>query len=203
MSYILLGLLDKIKVSKRNIKRIKNKMMPTEALIEEHIVIEKMIQLMENEIEKMKKFAKANPLFIDTAVDFIKIYADKTHHGKEEHILFRYLDKKELSPNHSKILEELKLEHAWERITIDKLVEAKNHYVKGNKGILNEIINVMSDLVKFYPDHIKKEDKHFLIPVMGYFTIEEQDKMLQEFWDYDRTLIHKRYEQVIENLQKK
>ena len=178
-------------------------MMPTEPLIEEHILIEKMLQLIENEIEKMKKLAKANPLFIDTIVDFIKIYADKTHHGKEEHILFRYLDKKELSPNHSKILEELKLEHAWERITIDKLVEAKNHYVKGNKDILNEIISVMSDLVKFYPDHIKKEDKHFLIPVMGYFTMEEQDKMLQEFWDYDKTLIHQRYEQVIENLQKK
>ena len=38
---------------------------------------------------------------------------------------------------------------------------------------------------------------------MGYFTIEEQDKMLQEFWDYDKTLIHERYKQVIENLQNK
>ena len=177
--------------------------MPIVPLIEEHIVIEKMNQLMENEIKKMKKFNKANPLFIDTAVDFIKFYAHKTHHGKEEHILFRYLEKKELSPNHSKILEELKQEHDWERITVDKLVEAINQYVKGNKDILNEIVIIIGELVKFYPDHIKKEDKHFFLPVMGYFTIEEQDKMLQEFWDYDKTLIHERYKQVIENLQNK
>lgn len=178
-------------------------MMPIVPLIEEHIVIEKMNQLMENEIEKMRKFNKANPLFIDTAVDFIKIYAHKTHHGKEEHILFRYLEMKELSPNHSKILEKLKQEHAWERTTVDKLVEAKNQYLKGNKDKLNEIISIMSELVKFYPNHMKREDKHFFSPAMGYFNIEEQDKMLQEFWDYDKTLIHKKYKKVIENLQNK
>lgn len=178
-------------------------MLLIEPLIEEHIVIDKMIQLMENEIEKMKKFNKANPLFVDTAVDFIKIYAHKTHHGKEEHILFRDLEKKELSPNHSKILEALKQDHVWERITVEKLVEAKNQYGKGNKDILNEIISIMSELVNFYPDHLKKEDKHFFIPVMSYFTIEEQNKMLQEFWDYDKTLIHERYKQIIENLQNK
>jgi len=27
------------------------------------------------------------PVFIDTVVDFVKIYADRTHHGKEENIL--------------------------------------------------------------------------------------------------------------------
>jgi hemerythrin-like domain-containing protein len=177
-------------------------MMPIEPLIEEHMVIEKMNQLLETEIEKMKKFNKANPLFIDTAVDFIKIYTDKTHHGKED-ILFRYLEKKKLSPNHSKILEELKKEHTWESITVDRLAEAKNQYVKGKRDILNEIISVVSELVKFYPDHIKKEDKHFFNPVMAYFTIEEQDKMLQEFWDHDKTIIHERYENVIENLQNK
>jgi len=54
------------------------------------------------EIAKMKKYNKTNPLFIDIAVDFIRMYADRTHHGKEEDILFRDLEKKSLSPNHNK-----------------------------------------------------------------------------------------------------
>jgi len=178
-------------------------MMPIGPLMIEHRLIEKMILLMKNEIEKMKEYAKANPLFIDIAVDFIRFYADRTHHGKEEHILFRDLEKKELSPNHTKIMQELVDEHIWARNTVGKLVDAKNQYTKGNVNVLDEIVNLMSKLVEFYPKHIEKEDKHFFIPVMKYFTEDEQNKMLQEFWDFDKTLIHEKYKNVIENLQNK
>ncbi|MFW9896440.1 MAG: hemerythrin domain-containing protein [Candidatus Thorarchaeota archaeon] len=177
--------------------------MPIGPLMIEHRLIEKMMQFMEEEIGKMKKHNKANPLFIDTAVDFIRMYADKTHHGKEEDILFRDLEKKALSPNHTKIMNELIEEHIWARSKVGKLVEAKNQYVKGNVKVLDEIIGLMNELVEFYPKHINKEDKHFFIPVMKYFTKDEQDTMLQEFWDFDKTLIHIKYQRVIENLQNK
>ena len=58
-------------------------MMPIGPLMIEHRLIEKMIALMDKEIAKMKKHGKANPIFIDTTVDFIRMYADRTHHGKE------------------------------------------------------------------------------------------------------------------------
>ena len=178
-------------------------MMPIGPLMIEHRLIEKMIILMEKEIKKMKKYSKANPLFIDIAVDFIRMYADRTHHGKEEDILFKALNKKELSPNHTKIMDELIEEHVWARNTVGKLVEAKNQYVKGNTKVLDDIINLMNELVEFYPKHIAKEDKHFFIPIMNYFTKDEQKKMLQEFWEFDKTLIHEKYQRVIENLQNK
>ncbi|MEJ2296669.1 MAG: hemerythrin domain-containing protein [Candidatus Lokiarchaeota archaeon] len=178
-------------------------MMPIGLLMIEHRLIERMIALMDEEITKMKQFNKANPLFIDTAVDFIRMYADRTHHGKEEDILFRDLEKKDLSPNHNKIMEELVEEHKWARSMVAKLVDEKNEYEKGSIDKLNEIISTMSELTEFYPKHIEKEDKHFFIPVMKYFTQEEQDKMLGEFWDFDKTLIHEKYKKVVENLQNK
>ncbi|MFW9877645.1 MAG: hemerythrin domain-containing protein [Candidatus Thorarchaeota archaeon] len=177
--------------------------MPIGPLMKEHRLIEKMIQLMDAEIEKMKKYQKANPVFIDIAVDFIRMYADKTHHGKEEDILFRDLEKKDLSPNHTKIMNELVGEHIWARDKVGKLVDTKNQYVKGNVKMLDEIIELLKNLVQFYPKHIEKEDKHFFIPVMKYFSKEEQDSMLQEFWEFDKTLIHEKYAQVIENLKSK
>jgi hemerythrin-like domain-containing protein len=178
-------------------------MMPIGPLMIEHRLIEKMIALMNEEIEKMEKHRKANPLFIETAVDFIRMYADRTHHGKEEDILFRDLKKKDLSPNHSKIMEELVEEHVWARNMVGKLVDAKKEYEKGNIEIVDEIINVMSELTEFYPKHIEKEDKHFFIPVMKYFTREEQDAMLEDFWEFDKTLIHEKYKKVVEKLQNK
>jgi hemerythrin-like domain-containing protein len=176
-------------------------MMPIGPLMKEHRLIEKMIQLMQNEIKKIKKHNKVNPLFIDIAVDFIRFYADKTHHGKEEDILFRDLEQKQLSPNHTKIMEELVKEHVWARIRVGKLVDAKNQYTKGKSEVVDQIINLMTELTEFYPKHIEKEDKHFFIPVMKYFTQEEQERMLQEFWEFDKSLIHERYEKVIENLK--
>lgn len=176
-------------------------MMPIGPLMTEHRLIEKMIALMDEEIIKMKKYNKANPIFINIAVDFIRMYADRTHHGKEEDILFRDLEKKEISPNHSKIMEELVQEHIWARSTVGKLVEAKNLYVNGNKNVVNKIVDLIGELTTFYPKHIEKEDKHFFIPVMKYFTNEEQNKMLQEFWDFDKTLIHEKYKKVVEDLQ--
>ena len=175
-------------------------MMPIGPLMKEHRLIEKMIDHIDKEIERMEKFRKANPLFIDTAVDFIRMYADRTHHGKEEEILFRELGKKDLSPNHKKIMEELVEEHKWARRIVGNLVEAKNGYVNGKVDELEEIINLMSQLVEFYPKHIEKEDKHFFIPVMKYFSQEEQDQILQEYWDFDKTLIHEKYEKVVNSL---
>jgi len=145
----------------------------------------------------MKKFNKVNPLFVDIAVDFIRMYADRTHHGKEEDILFRDLSKKELSPNHAKIMDELVEEHVWARTRVGKLVDAKNQYVEGNIKILDEIVKLMSELTKFYPKHIEKEDKHFFIPVMKYFSAEEQENMLLEFWEFDKSLIHEKYQKVV------
>ena len=41
------------------------------------------------------EFAFVDPVFIDTAVDFIHTYADRCHHGKEEDILFKALAAKD------------------------------------------------------------------------------------------------------------
>jgi hemerythrin-like domain-containing protein len=57
--------------------------MPVGYLMIEHRLIEKMIALLEKELGNIRKTKKAKPKFIDTAVDFIKTYADKCHHGKE------------------------------------------------------------------------------------------------------------------------
>ncbi len=168
----------------------------------EHRVIENMIALMEKEIKKMRKFSKANPLFIDTAIDFISMYTDRTHHGKEENILFRELEKKGLSPNHKKIMEELVQDHIWARDKVKLLFQAKNIYIGGNIQAVHEIIRLMEDLTSFYPNHIKKEDKNFFVPILKYFTDEEQENMLQEFWDFDKSLIHEKYNKVIEELSK-
>jgi hemerythrin-like domain-containing protein len=178
-------------------------MKPIGPLMVEHRLIDRMILIVKEEVRNIDKGKKADPLFIDTYVDFARTYADRCHHGKEEDILFRDLAKKKLSPEHKKTMDELVEEHKYARKTVGELVSAKDQYVQGNKDALKNITTKLAALAEFYPKHIEKEDKRFFFPILDYFTKQEQDAMLQEFWEFDRKLIHEKYQQVVEKLTRK
>lgn len=174
-------------------------MKPIGPMMWEHRLIEKMLRLFDGQIKNINETKKLDTVFIDTAVDFIRTYADRTHHGKEEDILFRELAKKELSSEHARIMKELVEEHTYARKTVGKLVDAKVRYLNG-ENTSDEVIGYLKELAQFYPKHIEKEDKYFFFPCMDYFTKEEQDAMLREFYEFDRKMIHEKYKKVVEAL---
>jgi hemerythrin-like domain-containing protein len=176
-------------------------MMPIGPLMIEHRLIERMVGVLRGEMQGIEKKNEVHAELIDSGVDFFRTYADRCHHGKEEDILFRDLAKKRLSPEHKKIMEELIEEHRFGRETVRQLLSAKERYVKGEATARKEIIGILKKLVGFYPVHIEKEDKHFFLPCMDYFSREERDAMLQECWNFDKQLIHEKYRQLVEQFE--
>jgi len=174
-------------------------MKPIGPLMWEHRLIEHMVDLLRLEIDRITGRKTANVILIEQAADFFRTYADRTHHGKEEEILFRDLAQKKMSPEHGKIMDELVREHVHGRELVRRLVEAKDLYVNGYAEALPHIARELKELVDFYPRHIEKEDKHFFFPCLDYFTGTEQDRMLQEFRDFDRNMIHEKYRTVVES----
>jgi hemerythrin-like domain-containing protein len=178
-------------------------MLPAGPLMKEHRVIERMIGLLEKELKNIKKKKAANTAFVKIAIDFIRTYADKCHHGKEEDILFRELKKKDISREHSRIMNELINEHVYGRETVGALAKNAAGYEKGKKEKLSGIEDGIGKLVAFYPKHIEKEDKHFFLPCMDYFSNDERERMLADFREFDRDMIHAKYKGVVEEWQKK
>ena len=178
-------------------------MLPVAPLMIEHRLIERMIKFMDKEVSRIKQNNAPDTDLIDTAIDFIKTYADKLHHGKEEDILFRDLAKKSLSSEHKKTMDELIREHAQGRGNVKRLIEARGRYMRGEKAAVKEIVENMEILVKFYPRHIEKEDKHFFLPVMGYLDEKEKEGMLKEFYEFDRVFIHAKYKGIVAELEEK
>ena len=172
-------------------------MKPRGPLMIEHRLIEKMIEIIKQKIKEIKTTGQVEPVFIDVAVDFIKIYADKTHHGKEEDILFRDCIKKNMSDDDTRIMNELIEEHKYGRKNVSELVEAKEKYIKGENTI-DTIIEKLNTLTEFYPKHIEKEDKLFFPNSEKYFTEIELNEMLNEFWEFDKKMIHEKYKLVVE-----
>ena len=135
-------------------------------------------------------------------MDFIRIYADKTHHGKEEDILFKELAAQKLAEKDARQMQELVEEHKQARQKVKDLVEAKERFLAGEKEASRVILASMQWLVDFYPVHIAKEDKDFFPRTEKYFSEKELAKMLEEFWELDRRMIHEKYEYLVKSLQK-
>jgi len=185
-------------------------MQPIGPLMIEHRLIERLMVLMQREMTRMKgniavdrEFAFVDPVFIDTAVDFMKTYADRCHHGKEEDLLFAELAKKDLAPEHRLLMEELISDHAWGRRTTASLVEAKNDFLLDRAGALDDLLLHLEELVVFYPRHIVKEDQHFFIPCMEYFSEDEKAELLEKMAEFDRKMIHEKYRGIVEGIEQR
>jgi len=176
-------------------------MKPIGPLMQEHRIIERMVKILEKELKNIRRTGKIHPNVILSGVDFFRTYADRTHHGKEEDILFRDLTKKNLSTEHKNIMNKLVDDHILARKTVGALLEAYSDFIQGNNDSIKEIISNMEKLVTLYPEHISVEDTAFFYPCMEYFSNEEQQNMLQEFWAFDQKMIHEKYSKIVNDLE--
>ena len=97
-------------------------------------------------------------------------------------------------------MKELQAEHVVAREHVKALIEARQAYMDGEKKAREIIVSRMKSLVELYPRHIEKEDKAFFFPVMDYFSPVEQKSMLERFWEFDRRMIHEKYQNIMEGM---
>jgi hemerythrin-like domain-containing protein len=148
-----------------------------------------MIKVMNRELLRAEKEQKIDPRLIETATDFIRAYADRCHHGKEEDILFRDLEKKQLTEQDSREMAQLVEEHRQARQKVRDLVAAKERFLSGDAAAVGDVLFAMEWLTGFYPRHIAKEDREFFPRTERYFSRNELDEMLQAFKEFDGKMI--------------
>lgn len=170
-------------------------------LMIEHRLIERMLDIIQQSLTQVVSSRKIDPFFVDIVVDFVRTYADRTHHGKEEDILFRDLGERDLSEADKRIMQELIDEHTLGRQTTKALVEANTRYRNGDPLALADVASCLRKLVDFYPKHIEKEDKVFFPACRAYFSDKEEQAMIAEFWEFDRKMIHDKYKAVVTGLE--
>ena len=171
-------------------------MLPIGPLMKEHRKIERMVALITNEADRLVADEAAEPdaEFIFDALMFMREYADECHHGKEEQILFRELEDREISEEHQKILDRLLEEHERGRELTASLEDATERWEGGEHEARGEIIEALGGMADLYPDHIATEDDDFFMPVMDYFSDQEKEDMIEDMWDFDHDLFTALYE---------
>ena len=167
----------------------------------EHRLIERMIPCLKKEKTRLEEKRCIDCSFLNQTVDFFRMYADKCHHGKEEDILFKALVDKEISPEHKKVIASLMEDHKYGRSLIKKLDSIKDNDANDISESVEAVLKILDELLCLYPRHIQTEDDELFIPAMDYFDEEEQQRMRDEFFDFDRTMIHTKYKQMIVSLE--
>ena len=178
-------------------------MLPTDILSQEHRVIEQVLNCLEEMVRQCREQGRLDRQAAKDAVDFFRNFADRCHHGKEGDLLFKALAAKDLSSEHRRTMDDLIREHAWAREATASLVKAKEAYLLEKPGALDDLMEHLGKLVDFYPRHIDKEDKHFFIPCMAYFSEAEQADLLARMHEFDRQLIHEKYRGVVESMEQR
>ena len=148
----------------------------TKILSDEHKNILTVIDVLENEAEALKNGKELDNDFLKKAVDFIRNYADKFHHAKEEEILFKELCKDSTQENmHCNPVGQMLIEHDLGRENVKKMEAGLNEKNK------NKIIEGANGYICLIKEHIFKED-NILYPMANEALSEStKDKMLKKF----------------------
>jgi hemerythrin-like domain-containing protein len=129
----------------------------TQALVNEHRLILRMITLLERNAPKTADGTYSNWKFYLDGVDFIRNFADRFHHAKEEDILFEALVKNGMPRENSPVAAML-MEHDQGRAFVKAMETAAREALNGRTGTEQVIADNALAYAELLREHIAKED---------------------------------------------
>lgn len=129
----------------------------TQALVDEHRLILRMLALLEKNATLTREGAYTNYQFYLDGVEFIRNYADRFHHAKEEDVLFEALVKNGMPRSNSPVAAML-MEHDRGRAYVQGMEEAAQDALAGKPGQDAVIAENARGYLELLKEHIAKED---------------------------------------------
>lgn len=154
---------------------------PVEALEAEHRVIQKVVAGMVVLADRLEAGGDVDPALLDRIVEFLRTFAERCHHGKEEAWLFPMLVRRGVPPQGCPV-GGLTMEHEKGRQMVNDFVAAIQTW-KSKEAVTPEtLVKTLRSLATFYPSHIWKED-YLLFPLAGRLLTPEDKRELAEKFD--------------------
>lgn len=178
-------------------------MTATETLVEEHGLIQKVLDWGEAELERIAAGGRPDSGGLLRAVDFFRNFADRCHHAKEEAALFRRLVQKGMPRDGGPIAVMLH-EHEQGRAHVAALAAAIEGAARGEAGAVTALREHLGGTIALLRAHIDKEDR-ILYPMADRLLAREDQEWLQrEFARVEREEtgagVHEKYHRLAEEL---
>ncbi len=178
-------------------------MKATEILVEEHQLIKKVLDWSEGEITRIDAGCSPDTGKLAAVVDFIRNFADRCHHAKEEGLLFARLAERGM-PREGGPIAVMLHEHELGRAHVAAVAAALDGARRGEAQALAELRAHMSGYIELLRAHIDKED-HILYPMADRLLgAADQEALLADFARVEKEEIgegiHEKYHHLAEKL---
>jgi hemerythrin-like domain-containing protein len=163
-----------------------------------------MLKVMDGLCARLETGAAVDPAHPESIVDFIQVFADKCHHGKEEDLLFPAMIDAGFSRERGPIAVML-ADHVQGRASVLKAKEAAAAFRSGRAGAGAELARHARAYVELLGPHIDKEDM-ILYPMADQaLSAAKQAELLEAFERVENEIVgagrHERYHALIEELE--
>lgn len=155
-------------------------MKPVDILMCEHRIIEVVISALEQMSDKADREGRLDTDSARKAVDFIRNFADRCHHGKEEDRLFPAAVQRGI-PKEQGPIGMMLFEHEVGREHVRKMVEAIDMVEGGDTGAVDVFTHEARGYATLLRSHIHKED-NILFPMANrVLSDDDQERLMSEF----------------------
>lgn len=180
-------------------------MRATEVLTEEHRTIERMLTVLETAAQQLKAGERVPARLFREAVDFVRNFADKCHHGKEEANLFPRLEERGV-PKEGGPLGVMLEEHDMGREYIGAIDDAIGAYEAGDEAaasVIEENVRAFTHLLRH---HIWKEENVLFPMANEVLSADDQRELEERFQQVEAEVMgpgaHERYHELLDRAEK-
>jgi len=150
-------------------------------LMDEHRVIERVLDVLEKGATRLQAGDAVSPDFFVGAADFIRGFADGCHHRKEEGVLFEVMVERGM-PKEGGPIGVMLSEHEEARRLTRGMREGAEQMAAGDSDAARRVAGFALDYVALLRQHIQKED-NVLFPMAGQFIAPADEAAVLERYE--------------------
>lgn len=152
----------------------------TEVLKTEHRAIKLMLDILESINQRLERGETVPSADLAAIVEFIRVFADRCHHGKEEDLLFPAMERAGI-PSEGGPIGVMLAEHEIGRTYVRGLAEAAAELAAGNADACTAVVRNARGYITLLRDHIDKEDNILYMMAEMHVSPDTDKRLVEEF----------------------
>ena len=179
-------------------------MSATNELRTEHRAIERMLAVLETAAQRLERGERVRPEVFRQAVDFVRNFADRCHHAKEEQNLFPRMEARGV-PRQGGPIGIMLFEHDEGRAYVGAIAAAIDAYERDNQTAGRVIAENARGYVDLLRQHIMKEENALFPMADRVLSAADQDELDRRFEQIETEVmgpgVHERYHRLLDELE--
>lgn len=159
----------------------------TAELRSEHNGVKSMLSILEGMGHRIRAGGRVGVRDIEDTVEFLKVFVDQCHHGKEEDVLFPAM----LAdlPDTRRVIEALMEQHVAGRQLVASIDEAGGRHAAGDEQADGELLEAIDGYTHLLRAHIVTEEPECFDPADRGLSADVQRHLAEEYDRIEREVI--------------